>query len=164
MSTEIKRKVWSQFCKKFNASNQYRLANVSVKTKGRNAVEVDRDAPFMGIALARNGRLIDGIELYTGKYDPDKLKEPIISIKQPDKVLLETDDTGADGRLTVRTKDGTEVNISLSGQKDPERHRSLVEKMAYTMYERRGYQTGREFDDWVEAEKRVKETELELTR
>lgn len=163
MATEIKRKTWSQFCRKFNVTNQYRLADVQVKSKGQRSMDLDRGAPFLGIALARKGRVIAGIDLFTGKYDPDKLNEPVVSIREPEKIILEKDGSGTDNHLLLEAKDGTRVSVSLSGAKDPERHRSLVEKLAYTIYERRGQQIGHEFDDWVEAEKRVKEKELQLT-
>jgi hypothetical protein len=163
MTTEIKRKTWSQFCKKFNATNQYRTASVSVKQKARGAVDMDHDTPFMGISIAKKGRLIDGIAVYTGKYDPDKLTEPTYMITQPEKIVIEQNN-GSDSRLVIRSKDGTEARLELVGQRDDGQYRSFVEKVAYTIYERRGHSTGHDFDDWLEAEKRIKEAELQLTR
>lgn len=163
MTTEIKRKTWSQFCKKFNATNQYRTASVSMKSRSRKAVDMDSDTPFMGISIAKKGRLIDGIQVYTGKFDPDRLTEPTLTVSQPEKIVVEQNN-GSDSRLVIRSKDGTEASLVLSGERDDNKFRSFVEKVAYTIYERRGHSTGRDFDDWLEAEKKIKEAELQLTR
>ena len=163
MTMEIKRKTWSQFCKKFNATNQYRTANVSLKSRAHRAVDMDRDTPFMGISIAKKGRLIDGIQVFTGKFDPDRLTEPTLTITQPEKIVIEQSN-GNDSRLIIRGKDGTEASLVLSGERDDNQFRSFVEKVAYTIYERRGHSTGHDFDDWLEAEKKIKEAELQLTR
>ena len=163
MTMEIKRKTWSQFCKKFNATNQYRTASVSMKARSRKAVDMDSDTPFMGISIAKKGRLIDGIQVFTGKFDPDRLTEPTLTVNQPEKMVVEQND-GSDSRLVIRSKDGTEASLVLSGERDDNKYRSFVEKVAYTIYERRGHSTGNDFDDWLEAEKKIKEAELQLTR
>ena len=164
MTVEVNRKTWSQFCKKFNLTNQYRSAQVSVKQKGRRKIEMVPEAPFLGVSISKKGRLIDGIDLFTGQLDPDRLNQPLVSIKQPESILVEKDKTGEATRLSVTSKDGTEAAVILTGEAGESRYRSFVEQIAYSLYERRGGSQGDHIDDWLEAEKRVRATEQSLTR
>lgn len=164
MAIEIKRSNWSRFCRKFNVTNQYRQAAVSVKHRAGNEVELNQNSPFMGLAITKKGRLIDGIELFAGQYDPERLTEPIVSIKQPVKVILEKDNNAMDNRLSVEGKDGTVANVVLSGEKGPQQYHLFVEKLAYSICERRGFAPGSDLDDWFEAERKIKETELPFVR
>ena len=162
MTSEIKRNTWSRFCRKFNLTNQYRPATVQLRRKNDGEVEVDRNVPFMGIAIAKKGRLIDGVDLFTGQMDPGRLTRPAISIKQPVRMVLEKDPAGTDSRLSVESKDGTVANVVLRGEKNPHNYHAFVEKVAYSMWERRGYEPGNDVNDWHEAEKKIKEVELQL--
>jgi hypothetical protein len=164
MTTEIKRKTWSQFCKKFNATNQYRTASLRLTSKDRKAVDMEQNTPFLGITVARSGRTIDALALFTGKLDPDRLTEPTLTIRQPEKIVVEHNGNGMDSRLVISGKDGTVASVALTGPKDLEHYRSFVQQVAYSIFERRGYSGGKDFDDWVEAEKKIKEAELQLTR
>ncbi len=164
MATEIKRNNWSRFCKKFNETNQLRHATVRVKHRNDNEVEIDRGSPFMGIAITKKGQLIDGVELFTGQYDPDKLTEPLVAVKEPVRIVLEKDGDGMDNCLSVESKDGSVAKIVLSGQKVAGQYHSLIEKLAYSMYERRGFTPGNDVEDWLEAERKVKEIELQFVR
>jgi len=164
MATEIKRNNWSRFCKKFNESNQLRHATVRVKHRDDNEVEIDRDSPFMGIAITKKGRLIDGVELFTDQYDPDKLTEPLVAVKEPVRIVMEKDRDGMDNCLTVVGKDDTVAKVVLSGQKVAKQYHSLIEKLAYSMYERRGFTPGNDVEDWLKAERKVKEIELQFIR
>ncbi len=158
MIKEIKRNTWSRFCKKFNVDNQFRQATIQVKDNRQN-VTVNQEVPFLGIAVTKKGRFIDSIDLFTGQYDPDKLSKPFVRINQPVRILLEKKEDGLDSCLSVESKDGTIAQIELVGQKDPQQYYTIVEKVAYSMYERRGYQPGNEVNDWLEAERKVKEVE-----
>ena len=162
MTSEIKRNTWSRFCRKFNLTNQYRSATVQVRRKDDGEVEVDRNVPFMGIAIAKKGRLIDGVDLFTGQMDPGRLTRPVISVKQPVRIVLEKDTAGTDSRLSVESEDGTVANVVLSGEKNPQNYHASVEKVAYSMWEKRGYAPGSDVNDWHEAEKKIKEVELQL--
>ena len=164
MVTEIKRNNWSRFCGKFNETNQLRHATVRVKHRDDNEVEIDRGSPFMGIAITKKGRLIDGVELFTGQYDPDKLTEPLVAVKEPVRIVLEKDRDGMDNCLSVESKDGSVAKIVLSGEKVARQYHSLIEKLAYSMYERRGFTPGNDVEDWLEAERKVKEIELQFVR
>nr|MBN2277609.1 DUF2934 domain-containing protein [candidate division Zixibacteria bacterium] len=73
--------------------------------------------------------------------------------------MVETDDHGFDARLKVKTKDGTEATIDLNGGVSTNQGRQLVEKVAYSLYERRGYTNGNDLGDWLEAEHKVREAE-----
>lgn len=164
MTTEVKRKSWAQFCKQFNLTNQYRDVQVSLKARGRRPIEITQSAPFLGVALSKKGRLIDGIDLFTGTLDPDRLSEPVVSIKQPELIVVEKAEDGLATRLSVKSKDGTEANIQLTGDRDDDRYRGYVAQLAYSMFERRGGQSGDDVNDWLEAERRLKVTEQSLTQ
>ena len=164
MAIEIKRNSWSRFCRKFNETNQLRHAMVRVKHRDDNEVEIDRGSPFMGIAITKKGRLIDGVELFTGQYDPDKLTEPLVAVKEPVRIVLEKDRDGMDNCLSVESKDGSVAKIVLSGEKVARQYHSLIEKLAYSMYERRGFTPGNDVEDWLEAERKVKEVELQFVQ
>lgn len=158
MTTEVKRSNWSRFCKRFNTTNQYRQATVTIKN-GREEIEIDREAAFMGMAISKKGRFIDGIQLFTAHTDPQRLTQPIITVKEPVKMTIEKGKQKGDDRLIIRSKDGTVAKVGLDGEQDPGRHDELVEKVAYTMYEQRGYSTGGDVDDWLEAERMVRAVE-----
>jgi hypothetical protein len=164
MVTEIKRNSWSRFCRKFNETNQLRHSTVMVKLRDDNEVEIDQGSPFMGIAITKKGRLIDSVELFTGQYDPDKLTEPLVAVKEPVRIVLEKDRDGMDNCLSVVSKDGTVAKVVLSGQKVAGQYRSLIEKLAYSMYEQRGFAPGNDVEDWLEAERKVKEIENQFVR
>ena len=162
MKVEIKRNSWGRFRKKFNTSNQYRQSVLSVKRKNRKEIEICRDYPFMGIAITKKGRLIDGVEFFVCQHDPSNLSQPVLSLKEPVMIAVEKDEHGNDMRLMVESKDGTIVSMCLAGESNPYQFHSLVEMMAYNLSEQRGFDPGHDTDDWCEAERRIRETELEL--
>ena len=162
MGTEIKRNTWSRFCKKFNTTNQLRWATVSVKARGENETAISQDQPFMGIAITKKGRLIDGIELFAARYNPERLAEPVVTVKEPARLVLEKSPDGTDNRLMIQSKDGSVASVALTGETGPQQRQAFVEKLAYSMYERRGCTHGDHVHDWLEAERRVKETELQF--
>ena len=159
MTKEIKRNQWSKFFKKFSADNRFRQINVSVKQNDNYDDWKTFEIPFMGLMLEKNGRLIDGVQLLSGWWDGDQVARPLYSFKNPDKILLEKNDEGDDWRLKLWTKDGIEASIELNGIRNPG---WVVEKVAYSLYERRGYQHGQDMGDWYEAERRVKEAEAAM--
>lgn len=163
MDKEIRRNDWSRFCKKFNADNQFRPTRMSIKrrSEGTSAMEM---SPFMGIALSKKGRLIDGVRFYTGRWNPENVAEPVMTVTEPASMKVEKDKEGRDVRLRIKGKDGTEVQLELMGDKDDGRTREFIEKVAYAMYERRGHRIGNDWDDWFEAEHKVREAETQLTK
>jgi hypothetical protein len=163
MDKEIRRNDWSRFCKKFNADNQYRPTKISVKRRSQGATDMEM-SPFMGIALSKKGRFIDGVRFYTGRWNPENIAEPIMTITDPASMKIEKDKTGRDVRLRIRGKDGTEAMLELMGDKNDDQMRGFVEKIAYAMYERRGYMPGNDWDDWFEAEHKVHEAETQLIK
>jgi hypothetical protein len=163
MLKEINRNTWSKFCRKFSSENRYRQFNVNVTGQNRKNDKIVWDSPFMGMALEKNGRLIDGIRLFSAWADPKSAALPTASFKQPVKIMLEKDKNGIDHKLMVHTKDGMEALIKLTGDKDPGKHYSLVEKIAYSMYEWRGHSHGNDEGDWIEAEKKVAEAEMQFS-
>lgn len=58
----------------------------------------------------------------------------------------------------MRSKNDLETIIEL-GQQDIGQRRSIVEKVAYSIYRNRGGQHDGDTDDWKEAEQKVKEAE-----
>lgn len=159
MVKEIKRNTWSKFFKQFNSQNQYRHIRVSLEDKKNNDSELTWDSPFLGMALEKKGRLIDGVQLFSGWASPERVYYPVMHLKQPEKIVLDRDENGKDNRLMVETRDGTRATIELWGEKDASWHRDLVQKVAYSIYERRGCAHGNDGGDWLEAEKKVREAE-----
>ncbi len=162
MITEIKKSEWPKFHRKFNATNLYRPARLSIIDGDGNQTTVC-PTPFMGIALTREGRKVNGIQFLAGQADPENLIEPIVTVVEPARLMLETDADGSDYRLCIRSQaDNREIVLELTGQR--ESSQTLVQKVAYSLYERRGYTPGSDRDDWYQAEQKVKEIELQLTR
>ncbi len=159
MTKEIKRNTWSKFFKKFSDNNRFRKINVSVKQNDNYEDWKTFEVPFMGMMLEKKGRLIDGLQLFSGWWDGDQVARPLYSFKSPDKIILEKNENGDDWRLMLWTSDGVEASIELMGVKNPD---WVVEKVAYSLYERRGYTHGQDANDWFEAERRVHEAEETL--
>ncbi|MEW5924350.1 MAG: DUF2934 domain-containing protein [Candidatus Zixiibacteriota bacterium] len=159
MKKEVKRNTWSKFCRKFSADNMLRGAKVRFNDRDKNDIQFSGEYPLMGLTVEKKGRLIDGILFYAGWTSPDKVAQPILSIKEPDEIFVEKDKDGHDIGLQVRTKNGGVAMIELGESTGSERFQSFVEKVAYSMYERRGYSHGNDMGDWFEAEKKVKEAE-----
>jgi hypothetical protein len=159
MTKEIKRNSWSRFVKKFTSDNQYRQMTINTTDRKNQVSQTMNDSAFFGLELEKNGRLIDGFRLYTNRYDPENIPQPVISLKKPQTVKLEKDERGADNRLIVKTKEGIEATITLTGEKEEWRQRELVEKVAYSIYERRGQSHGGDRDDWQVAESLIRQAE-----
>ncbi|MFQ6007625.1 MAG: DUF2934 domain-containing protein [Candidatus Zixiibacteriota bacterium] len=164
MAAEVNKNTWSRFFKKFNQTNQYRPAKVVVKQLGQTETNIDLNLLFMGLTIGKKGKRIDNVEIFTAQYDPERLAEPITSIKQPVRVVIEKDADKRDSSLWIEGMDGSVVKVDLSGEKTPQQQQMFVEKVAYALSERRGFAPGGEIDDWLEAEKRVKETELQFVK
>ncbi|MBN1211518.1 MAG: DUF2934 domain-containing protein [candidate division Zixibacteria bacterium] len=162
MNKEIKRNTWAKFCKKFSSDNRYRDVKIKVRDKRKNDINTLEPFPFMGLTLAKKGRLIDGLEFFAGWGDAERVLSPVAAIKEPLKVIVKLDQQGRDEQLQVVAKDGTELYIELYGEPDRNRQHSLVEKVAYSMYEKRGYTPGDDRADWLEAERKVREAELQF--
>lgn len=155
---EIRRAQWAQFFRKFSRENHYRQIHICYKdSEGQKEIQLD-DHPFIGLALAKNGRLISGIQFYAGRGDASNVAEPVLTVQNPERVVLEKDDNGHDRRIYITTKDLNEVNAYI-GDRDDRLARHLVEKVAYSLYVKRGGSHGADGDDWREAEKKVRETE-----
>ena len=163
MDKEIKKTSWSRFCTQFNATNQYRPTKISVKRRSEGMADFEM-TPFMGIALSKKGRLIDGIQFYAGQWNPDMVAQPVLTIGEPTQMWLEQDKSGHDNSLRIRSKDGTEVHVELFGDRQADQAQRLVERVAYAMYENRGHEPGQDWSDWFEAEQRVRQAEMELTK
>jgi hypothetical protein len=161
MSSEIKRTEWGRFCKKFNATNQFR--HITLHITGKNGEQTTGAlAPFMGITLRKKGRQIDGFQIFTGWADPEQVTRPVMTIEEPSRILIEKDSDDRDHRLVIHGNGGTTVRIELFGDKTEEMERSLVEQVAYSIYERRGYTDGNDMGDWFEAEQKVRQAEKQL--
>ena len=161
MSSEIKRNEWGRFCKKFNASNQFRHITLHIMDKHGEQTSGSLP-PFMGVTLRKSGRLIDGFQIFTGGSDPENVTQPVVTINKPSKILLEKDGDGCDHRLIVHGDNGTSVRLELFGEKTEEIERSIVRQVAYSLYERRGHAHGNDMGDWLEAEEKVRQAEKQL--
>lgn len=154
MTKEIKRNTWSRFCKKFSKDNQHRPTYISLENSDQNS-QLNGES-FIGLALEKKGRFIDGIKLCTISGNPDSIFEPSVTIKDPDSVWLDKDDDGIDRFLIIESRDGTKASVELTGDKDKE---SNIRRMAYSLYERRGGNHGEDYNDWLTAEKLLEKTE-----
>jgi len=152
MATEIKRNNWARFLRRFNADNQYRSTSISITSKRQQTVEPDR-MPFLGLALTKSGRMIDGISLFTGQPDPEQLAQPTVAVNQPVKVMQEKNDDGTTSWVSVASDDGSILTVTFDGE--PEQHDAVVGRLAYAMYEHRGADHGHDEDDWHQAEQAV---------
>ncbi len=164
MINEIKRNNWSRFCRKFSASNQMRPATVKLRPANREETNPCSTAPFMGLEIVKKGRLIDGVCLFVGQEDPERMNRPIVAVKRPVRMMLQKDSRGIDTYLSVEGEDGTVVRVELSGEKAPDQPQQMIAKLAYALYERRGFTPGNDLDDWLEAEMQIRQIEQQLTQ
>lgn len=162
MAQEVKRNRWSQFFRKFNAANQYRQSTISVEKGGERKIAINVEAPFLGVAVSKSGRLIDAVNLFSGRFDPEKISEPVVCVKQPARVEIERSDDGVFDSIAVHSDDGSIARVKFTGEKTVELFHTYVEKVAYQIAENRGFGPGDQVDDWLEAERKIKATEAEL--
>ncbi|PKK83997.1 MAG: hypothetical protein CVT49_06105 [candidate division Zixibacteria bacterium HGW-Zixibacteria-1] len=159
MKKEVKRNTWGKFCRKFSADNMLRGASIRFNDRDQNDIQFSGEYPLMGLTVEKKGRLIDGILFYAGWTSPEKVAQPILSIKDPEEIIVEKDPDGNDIGLQVHTKNGGVAMIELAENTGSGRVETFVRKVAYSMYERRGYSHGNDMGDWLEAERKVKEAE-----
>ena len=158
MTKDIRRAQWAKTFRKFNRENHYRRINVTYKdNNGSHEICFD-NRPFIGLALEKAGRLISGIQFFAGIGDIDHVVEPVLTVKNPERVVIESDDDGTVRQIVITTKDLHEETAYL-GEYDDSQERHLVERVAYSLYQKRGGGHGADFDDWSEAERKVRETE-----
>lgn len=163
MAKEIRRSNWSRFCKKFNQTNQYRRARVSFNPDSPEETPIYSEHPFMGISTTRKGRLIDGIALYTGQFDSSRSSTPQVMIQDADRIMSVEGKDGDDQYLKVTSKDGSVLEILLEGAPDRHQQHALIERLAYSIAEEQGFPADRDADNWLEAERHVRQAELILT-
>ncbi len=157
MNKEIRRGQWAQFIRRFNADNQYRQIHITYKDSSANKEISLENRPFIGLALEKNGRFIEGIQFFAGRGDVFNIAEPILTIKDPERIIVEKDGNGHDFRLTIKTRDCYKIVADL-GPHDYEQVKHLIEKVAYSIYVKRGGWHGADTEDWQNAEKKVHET------
>lgn len=162
MDKEIKRNSWLHFCKKFSSDNQYREITIKFIDRHKKIVNVIEHQPLLGLSLTKKGRLIDGFQLYSEWGHVERVAAPVAAIKEPKRVKVGLDQNGREHILMIESEDGSRIDIELYGDRDENRQRGLVEKVAYSMYEKRGYTPGNQETDWLEAERIVRETEAQF--
>jgi len=155
MKKEIRRNEWSRFCRQFSARNQYRSAKLRVQAGSRKEQIRDETAPLLGMSIEKKGRLIDGIQIVALGWEADRVATPLMSLKQPSEVFIERDRSGTDTRLEIRAKDGSKATVDLMDAVDPQVKQRLVERVAYSIYEKSGHSHGDDVDHWLEAESRI---------
>jgi len=163
MADEIKKNEWLRFCKSFNVANQYRPNKLIVKSKNNDVSSMSL-TPFMGMSLRKKGRTIGTLQLCAGRARAEDIVEPVMTIKEPERISLEKDQQGNDTRLRIWSKDGTEVTLELTGDKETDQYQQLIEQIAYSLFEHRGHSSGQDMGDWFEAERLVKNAEKDLTK
>lgn len=160
MIREINRKTWSSFCRKFNSTNRYRPARVAYKPSRQTATTTESD--LLGISLTRRGRLIDGLDILAVRHDPTSLDQPPLNLPNLEKLTVNQDAEGQDLELTAIAKDGAQAKIRFTGDIPESAHDQLVEKIAYSLSEQRGFPPGGDQEDWLEAEERISRLISEL--
>lgn len=162
MVKEIKRSNWARFCRRFNLENQYRKAKIMLQDI-HNSRETILIEPFLGIKPSKKGRFINGIQLFSASWDPNNLAIPEVTLPDPDVIQIEIQENESILALRVKSKNGSSLRLELSGDQDKSKIGTVVEKVAYSLYQQRGFENGRDFDDWIEAEKKLQSTEESLT-
>jgi len=160
MSEEIKRAYWSRFLKRLNTTHQYRPVTVTVAPGKRADHRTAGTGPFFGLSLTRSGRRIGGVELFTGCWEPDRLNCPAFAVEELSRIFKTVADDGTVVGLTVEAADGAVLRVAFDG--DPLPHQVVVEKVAYTLYERRGAHDGADIADWLTAERAVRDVTATL--
>ncbi len=155
MSQEIKRTNWSRFIKRFNTHNLYRPVRLTFSPDNSHSSELSDRSLFLGFSLTRAGRRIDGLEIYTGVSDPERLGRPAVSVQGLVQIDELTDDEGNRIGLTIASESGQAVRVTFDGEPLPQQ--VLIEKLAYSLYERRGAHHGADLTDWYEAEQAVRQ-------
>lgn len=158
MIKEIKKNFWTRFVKKFNTENQYRCAQVCVFSPDRQESELLNETPFLGIKVCKEGRDFNSVEFYTGRPDPDFINVPLVAVNQPEKMSVDYDENGQVQYLSLISEDGSSATLSLRGEKY-ELCQSYKEQIAYFISERHGFTPGNDVNDWLEAEKKIREVE-----
>ncbi|MCK4460587.1 MAG: DUF2934 domain-containing protein [candidate division Zixibacteria bacterium] len=155
MTNTIKRNNWSRFCRRFSTTNQFCEAEVQLMGSTAEPGEATRRFSFMGMALKKEGRLIDGVQLFGATADAQPVAAPLVTITNPKEIMVERDQDGADRRLTIRSADGMEATVVIHDSSDSDSRRELVERTAYSVYESRSHSHGDDQQDWLEAERRL---------
>ncbi len=155
MTNTIKRNNWSRFCRRFSTTNQFCEAEVRLIGSTAEPGDTIRRFSFVGMALKKEGRLIDGVQLFGATADGQPVAAPVLTITNPKEIVVERDQDGADRRLTVRSADGMEATVVIHDSSDSVSRRELVERTAYSVYESRGHSHGDDQQDWLEAERRL---------
>ncbi|MFH1699155.1 MAG: DUF2934 domain-containing protein [Candidatus Zixiibacteriota bacterium] len=129
----------------------------------QNRQEIPLD-PFLGIKPCRKGRFINGIQLFRASWDPNNLALPEVTLPDPDTIQIDTREDNSKLTLQIKSKNGAELMLEISGEQDKSKIGWVVEKVAYSLYENRGAENGRDTDDWIEAEKRLQYTEESMIK
>lgn len=160
MAREITRKTWSSFCRKFNSTNRYRSALLAYTPAKGSSKTLETD--LLGINLTKKGRVIDGLSVFAIRHEPESLDQPKLNITGLEKLFVESDADGRDRQLSVVGEDGSSLEINFIGEPLPDGHDLLVEKVAYSLSEHRGFGPGNEQDDWYRAEQVIDQILEEL--
>ena len=159
---EIKKSDWTKFIKKFNASNQYRSATISTKDNQGNFNILKENSLFTGILLEKQGRQFTSAELCCSKYDAKELFEAVTSIDNPLKLTLRKEESGLDESLALFNKDQNIVLIKFTSSNKAELYHQYVEKIAYAIGENRGFEPGGEIGDWLDAENKIENLNINM--
>ena len=158
MTNPIKRNNWSRFCRRFSTTNQFCEAEVKLMGSTTEPDDESHRFSFIGMALKKEGRLIDGVQLFGATAAAQPVAEPIVTITNPKEILVERDQDGIDQRLTIRSANGKGVSIVIHDSSNSDSRQKLVEKTAYSLYENRDHSQGDDLQDWQEAERRLSKT------
>ena len=157
MTNNIKRNNWSRFCRKFSTTNQFN--NAEVQQMGSMSEQENRSQQFsfVGMALKKEGRLIDGVQLFGATSDAKSTTIPVVTITNPKEISVERDKNGTDRKLIIKSGDGKKVTIIMHNGVESDNRQKLIEKTAYSIFESRGHSHGDDQNDWQQAERLIEE-------
>ncbi|MBA2848224.1 DUF2934 domain-containing protein [Thermosulfuriphilus ammonigenes] len=144
----ILKKEWKNFLKEFNGANQFRPVRLLVDEH-----LVAENLPFMGIAYEEKTKTV---EFYVGGMDADHIDHLIHSLRSPRAIYALKEDGRLLG-LEVQSAKDPKAAVEFIGEPEEAQRtkHELIQKIAYSLYEKRGREAGREKEDWYQAEELV---------
>ncbi|WP_456434037.1 DUF2934 domain-containing protein [Thermosulfuriphilus sp.] len=144
----ILKKDWPEFLRGFNAENQFRPVRLLVDEH-----LMAEGLPFMGIVHEEKNKTV---EFYVGGTDADHVEHLIHSLRSPRAIYALKEDGRILGLEVQSARDPKAAIEFIGGAEEAKRvKRELIEKIAYSIYEKRGREAGRDQEDWFRAEELV---------
>ena len=153
---EIKKQQWSRLCG--DISSEYRFARTRVLNTDANgnSTTEQHTAPLSHLSLARRKGKISAFEVSLCEIRNGSPATSTISIGTPFRILRNPSSEDETETIEIYNEDGLKLILQIFGRTIEDSYGALVEKMAYTLAEVRGFVPGHEQEDWFRAEKLVR--------